>query len=202
MPADAGQRLGVDRDGLPPLSRLRRRSVRGILRAVVRHAQGAARRLLGDARAPAAQHVAELLHARPARRLRRIPHLLAVGAHPTPSSGRFHFAAPSAAAKARMRAALTPKSPLPSRDFERMSMRLPASSGRTRITTSSLKWKRALSETASIVRVCGSALVTVHDGMSSATRRARTTATQGELVDFTGPQPAPHWRCSATKTGG
>ena len=34
-------------------------------RAVVRHAQGAARRLLGDAGAPAAQHLAELLHARP-----------------------------------------------------------------------------------------------------------------------------------------
>src|SRR5205085_1839622 len=53
----------------------RRRSVPGILPALVRHAQGAARRLLGHARPAAPQHLAQLLHARPARRLGGLPHL-------------------------------------------------------------------------------------------------------------------------------
>src|SRR5712692_1021542 len=46
-----------------------------IFRTVVRHPQGAARRKLHHARAPGLQHLAQLLHSGPRRRLRRVPHV-------------------------------------------------------------------------------------------------------------------------------
>ena len=49
------------------------RPLQGILGALVRRPQGVARRLLGHPRASAAQHLAQLLPARPPRRFRRLP---------------------------------------------------------------------------------------------------------------------------------
>src|SRR5687768_4622954 len=72
MPADVRQRLGMDGERLPALPGLRRRSVRGLLATLVRHAQGPPRRLLDDAHAPPAQDVAKLLHAGSPRRARRV----------------------------------------------------------------------------------------------------------------------------------
>ena len=86
-----------------------RRPVPGVLAALVRHAQGAARRLLGDAGAPAAQHLAELLHARPARRLGGLPHLRAtveLGASRDTSVSSSRRPHPSRARQPRHRRAL------------------------------------------------------------------------------------------------
>src|SRR5688572_9910822 len=55
------------------LSGVRLRSVSGVLAAVLRPEEGAARRLLGDAVAADPRHVAELLHAASAQHLRRLP---------------------------------------------------------------------------------------------------------------------------------
>src|SRR4029079_3085363 len=77
MPADAGQRLGMDGQRLRSLSGVRARRVPRLLGALVPHAQGPARRGLDDAGPPAAQHLAELLHAGSPRRLGRLPDLRA-----------------------------------------------------------------------------------------------------------------------------
>src|SRR6185369_3563 len=75
-------------------------------------------------------------------------------------------AASMATTYARMRAALIPKSPLPSRDFDRTSTRdAPSAAGRTRTTTSSWKRKSPLVATASKTSPSASVFVTVHDGM-------------------------------------
>ena len=61
-----------------------------------------------------------------------------------------------------MRAAFTPKSPCPSRDLERMSIRLvPSASGRTRMAMSSWKPKSRLVAVASRSPADGSLRVTV-----------------------------------------
>src|SRR5882672_329111 len=65
----------MDGKHVPAFSRVRRRSVQGILRALVRHAQGSSRRQLRDNLPPDTQHVAELLYSRSVRRVRRFPHL-------------------------------------------------------------------------------------------------------------------------------
>src|ERR1043166_7130689 len=65
----------MDRQRLRPLSRLRCRPVQGILRALVRHPQSAAWRLLGDAGTAPAKHLAQLLPAPAPRCVRRLPHL-------------------------------------------------------------------------------------------------------------------------------
>jgi iron(II)-dependent oxidoreductase len=57
------------------LPRVRAGRVPRVLRALVRHAQGAARRELRDPPAPRQDHVPQLLHARPPRPLGRIPHV-------------------------------------------------------------------------------------------------------------------------------
>ena len=67
-----------------PFAGLRRRSLQGLLAALVRHAQGAARRLLGDQRAHRPAGLSQLLHARPQRRFGRLPHVCIVSAHRTP----------------------------------------------------------------------------------------------------------------------
>ena len=81
LPADDRQRLGVDRQRVRPLSRLRvdpYREYSGPGSATTR----SARRLLGHARAPDPQHLAQLLHARPPRRVGGLSHLRARGAEP------------------------------------------------------------------------------------------------------------------------
>src|SRR5262249_34581780 len=65
----------MDRERLPALSGLRPRSLPRLFRAVVRHAQGAARRLLRHAGAPDAQYLAQFLHTRALRHVRRVPHV-------------------------------------------------------------------------------------------------------------------------------
>jgi hypothetical protein len=72
LPPDARQHLGMDRQQLRSLSGLCRRPVQGILGALVRHAQGAARRQLRQHAPAAAQHVAQLLHPRARRHLRGV----------------------------------------------------------------------------------------------------------------------------------
>src|SRR5262249_59108668 len=62
-----------------------------LLGALARAAQGAARRLLAPRGAPPAQHLAQLLHARPARRVGRLSHLRAMRiclVTPAPSGSR------------------------------------------------------------------------------------------------------------------
>ena len=64
LPPDDRKRVGVDRERLPALPRVRRGSLQGVFGTLVRDApQGLARGLLGDPRAPAPQHLAELLSA-------------------------------------------------------------------------------------------------------------------------------------------
>ncbi len=75
LPADDRQCVGMDGVGLPALRGLRRRSLQGLLAAVVRQPQGAAWRLLGDQRAHRPAGLPQLLHARPQRRVRRLPDL-------------------------------------------------------------------------------------------------------------------------------
>src|SRR3954470_5868972 len=65
----------MDGERLRALSGLRPRSLPRLLGALVRHPQGAPGRQLRQPRAAAAQHLAQLLYARPLRRLRRIPHV-------------------------------------------------------------------------------------------------------------------------------
>src|SRR5437667_12297407 len=78
--------------------------------------------------------------------------------------------------KVLMRAAFTPKSPCPSRDLERMSIRLvPSSSGRTRMAMSSWKPKRRLVAVASRSPADGSLRVTVSP-ICRATASARVKA--------------------------
>src|SRR5262249_21037294 len=67
--------MGVDRDRLPPLSGVRARSIQGILRALVRHPQGAARGQLRDARTHRARALSQFLYARSGRHLRGFSHL-------------------------------------------------------------------------------------------------------------------------------
>src|SRR5207253_10079199 len=54
------------------------RPLQGLFATLVRHAQGAARRRLGDQRAHRPPGLSQFLHARPHRRVRRLPHLRAV----------------------------------------------------------------------------------------------------------------------------
>src|SRR6185369_2450218 len=86
--------------------------------------------------------------------------------------GASHRAGASVPMYERIRAVLTPMSPLPSRDLERMSTRAPPPSGRTRITTSSWKRKSLLIATASSVIPFASSLVTVQAGIAFACARA------------------------------
>ena len=72
------QRLGVDRRRLPPLSRLSRRTLRRLLAAMVRRSSRVARRLVRDAGATASSTLQKFLHARTARRLRRLSNRLVV----------------------------------------------------------------------------------------------------------------------------
>src|SRR6185369_3507219 len=72
LPPDARQRVGMDCGLVQSLPGIRTRSVQGIFGAVVRQPQGIARRLFCDECCAAAHDVAELLYARPARRVRRL----------------------------------------------------------------------------------------------------------------------------------
>ena len=56
MPADDRQRVGVDGVGFRAAAGLRRRPLRGLLTAVVQHAQGAARWKLGHQRGSRARY--------------------------------------------------------------------------------------------------------------------------------------------------
>src|SRR5262249_54339110 len=67
--------VGMGRDRLPALSGVRSRSVQGILRALVRHPQGAARGQLRDAGTHRAGALSQFLHARSRRHLRGFSHL-------------------------------------------------------------------------------------------------------------------------------
>src|SRR2546423_15308229 len=67
--------MGVDREQLRPISRLQRRSLRGLLAAVVRHPQGAEGRELRHAAAAGESELQKLLYQRPRRRLRRFSHV-------------------------------------------------------------------------------------------------------------------------------
>src|SRR5262249_19094571 len=69
----------MDGGRLRAVSRVRDRSVSGVLRAVVPYPQGAARRLLDDALPPPPEHLAQFLPARSPGRLGGLPHLRAVG---------------------------------------------------------------------------------------------------------------------------
>src|SRR5512135_3826542 len=69
------RRVGMDREPLRALLRLRRGPLPGLLRALVRDPQGAARRQLRRARPAAAPRPEKLLHARAERYLRRVPQL-------------------------------------------------------------------------------------------------------------------------------
>src|SRR6266404_2987548 len=84
--------------------------------------------------------------------------------------------ASSAATKVLMRAAFTPRSPCPSRDLERTSIRLvPSASGRTRMAMSSWKPKSRLVAIASMSPADGSRQVTVRP-ICRATASARANA--------------------------
>jgi hypothetical protein len=61
-PGKHGPGVGVDRERLPALSGVRARPVQGILRALVRHPQSAARGQLRDAGAHRARALSQLLH--------------------------------------------------------------------------------------------------------------------------------------------
>ena len=76
-----GQRrpcLGMDLEHFPAVPRLPARPVQGVLRALVRHPQGAARRELRHAGRRVACTLPQLLHARAGGHLRRLSHLRAV----------------------------------------------------------------------------------------------------------------------------
>src|SRR5688572_5533054 len=77
-PREHRPRLGMDPDHLSPVPRLCARSVQGVLRALVRHAQGAARVELRNAARIRARTLPQFLYARAGRYLRRLPHLRAV----------------------------------------------------------------------------------------------------------------------------
>src|SRR5215467_10109578 len=75
LPPDDRKRLGMDSQRLRPIPRIRDRSVSRVFTTLVRHSQGAARWRLADPAAVAPQHLEELLHTRPPRRVGGIPHL-------------------------------------------------------------------------------------------------------------------------------
>ena len=70
--------LGMDLEHVLAVPRLRARPVQGVLRALVRHPQGAAWRELRHARRRIACTLPQLLHARAGGYLRRLSHLRAV----------------------------------------------------------------------------------------------------------------------------
>src|SRR5688572_22832544 len=72
----------MDRRCFRAVSRLRRRPLQGVLRAVVRRSQGAARRVLCHARVPHTQYVPELLHPGAPGRVRGFPNVRAMSAQP------------------------------------------------------------------------------------------------------------------------
>ena len=75
LQADGGQRLGMDIDRVRAVPGVRCRPLQGVLRAGIQRTQGASRRSVEHAQPPDPQHLAELLHARPARRDVRVPHV-------------------------------------------------------------------------------------------------------------------------------
>src|ERR1700716_3329958 len=77
----------MDGDRLRALSGFRGRSLQGVLAALVLLAsQSATRRLLGNPGAALAQHLAQLLPTRPARRAGRLSHLRKRGVRNLPRS--------------------------------------------------------------------------------------------------------------------
>src|SRR5215471_7730344 len=75
LPPDDRKRLGMDSQRLRPIPRFRHRSLSRVFRTLVRQSQGAAWWRLADPAAVAPQHLEELLHTRPPRRMGGIPHL-------------------------------------------------------------------------------------------------------------------------------
>ncbi len=78
LPTDGRQRVGMDGFRFRAVSRLQRRSIRGLLATLVPYPQGASRRVVGDERAPGAAELSQLLHARAQRCHCGIPHLRAL----------------------------------------------------------------------------------------------------------------------------